>query len=950
MVVTTIATFFGDWALDLVKGKAGATLDHRLNPSAVERALKQAVDTAEKTEPELFAPYEKDGLRGIDRFLNNAFKETAVTELQKPLQGQGKPDSALLAKVFLREAEARSAFKGIDSELVEAWMQAFTEAYFKTTNNFLSFQVAKEKYYKQLRAKIGKVVFSGMAVDGTVVDEPGELAKIFVMPDVQRQSSKRYELAEMPLPDIASDGQKLVQWEQRQQLKLIGGQSASQPSILAAELLQSKTERRVVLLGAPGSGKTTLINYLVVTATADTLGKGIEETAANGSAFGIDQYFPILIRIRDLAGKPDLSVLGFLAKFAETEMQVDSVPIGFFQHWLETGQAIVLLDGLDEVADSTQRGKVVGKIGTFLSAYEHCPAIITSRPAGYRDDYFSRNQYPHYELLPFDDDKIEAFINHWYDSRVDLEAERERRKSSLRKALASKPRIKKLARNPLLLTIIALIHRYKENLPRQRHELYNSAVKTLISNWDAEKELTTDSKLDYLDIRDIPRLMKQLAYWIHTQGSDDEGENGTQIERNTLIRQLGRFIRAIKASENLQLYQVEEEAKVFLDKIIRDRAGLLSQQGENRYAFVHKTFQEYLCSQEILYLQKDQDPDDDNYVPHVKNHIQKYLHDPYWREVLLLLVAQQTPSPAKASLKTILNANSKHEQWLHRDLLFAGSCLAENAEIADRKLIDQLLDELIGLETSPHLSASREVHKEVFQVISSLQESPFASLAMQRLEAHSQEIKRWRLISYRSKLAPEQAEQELMLLLKDEDSDVRHIAACILVELGNRSDAVLHALLGLLKDEHSVRRSAFDALGELGNRSDAVLHALLGLLKDEDSYMRSSAAYVLGELGNRSDAVLHALLGLLKDEDSDVRSSAAYVLGELGNRSDTVLHALLGLLKDEDSGMRSSAAYALVELGKQSGRVESTFAEWIERHQNEEFVGGGIDVLWRLVS
>ena len=206
MVVTTVATFFGGWALDVAKQKAGETLDHRLNPSAVERALKQAVSAAEKEVPELFVSYEKDGLRGVDRFLNNAFKETAIAELQKPLQNQGKPNDALLAKVFLREAESHSALGSIEPRLVEAWMQAFTEAYFQTTNNFLNYQVTKEKYYRQLRAKIGKVIFSGMAVDGTVVDEPGDLARIFVMPDVRRQSLKRYEITEMPLPDVASDG------------------------------------------------------------------------------------------------------------------------------------------------------------------------------------------------------------------------------------------------------------------------------------------------------------------------------------------------------------------------------------------------------------------------------------------------------------------------------------------------------------------------------------------------------------------------------------------------------------------------------------------------------------------------------------------------------------------------------------------------------------------------
>ncbi len=926
MVVTTVATFFGGWALDLVKEKAGETLDHKLNSSTVERALKQAVSAAEKEVPELFSSYEKDGLRGIDRFLNNAFKETAIAELQKPLQNQGKPNDALLAKAFLREAESHSALGDIDPRLVEAWMRAFTEAYFQTTNSFLSYQVTKEQYYRQLRAKIGKVVFSGMAVDGTVVDEPGELAKIFVMPDVQRQNVKGYELAEMPLPEVA-DGQQLIQWEQQQQLRLMKGQSdRQQQPVSAVELLKSKAER-VVLLGAPGAGKTTLINYWVVTAA---LAQTEENPSASLSASGVGQYFPILIRIRDLAREPELSVLEFLERFVKRDLEIDSVPTGFFQHWLKTGQALILLDGLDEVADDTQRKNVVGKIETFLGTCDdRCPAIITSRPAGYRDDYFSRSQYPHYELLPFDDEKIETFINHWYDSRVDLPTERERRKSSLRKALSTKPRIKQLARNPLLLTIIAVIHRYK-TLPKQRHELYRSAVETLISTWDKDKELTIRPVLKYLDIRDIQRLMKQLAYWIHSQGSVDDAENGTQIERDTLIRKLGKFIQEIKAAEKLQLYQAQAEAEAFLDKIIKDRAGLLSQQGKTRYAFVHKTFQEYLCSQEILYLQEDQDPDDDDYVPHAKSHIQKHLHDPHWREVLLLLVAQQTPSPAKASLKAILGANSDYEQWLHRDLLLAGSCLAENSEVTDEATINRILTGLVNLEICSQPVVSDKLRGEVFRVISSLRDTPFAPRAMRLLETHQQTIDQWRFIDYQSELEPDKAVQKLLLLLEAADTNVRSQAAASLGQMGNTSEAVVNGLLAMLQDTAVatlVRYQAAASLGRLGNPSEAVVNGLLAVLQDTavDTLVRSLAAASLGRLGNLSEAVVNRLLAMLQDTavDTLARSQAAALLVHLGNASEAVVNGLLAMLQDTaaDTDVRSQAAASLGHLGNASEAV-----------------------------
>ncbi|MBE9059812.1 HEAT repeat domain-containing protein [cf. Phormidesmis sp. LEGE 11477] len=952
MELTLIAKFFGGLALDLAKSELssglGEAIDRKLSDSAIKDALNQAVGEADGKVPRLFATYERDGLKGTDRFLSEAFRGTAISELKKPLQKQGKPDAALLTKVFLREAKAHPRLKAIEAGLVEDWMQAFTEAYFQTTNNFLSFQVTKEQYYQQLRAKTGKVVFSGMAVDGTVVDEPGELARIFVMPDVRRQDAKRYEssadlVSTVPL-EIAQDEQKRILWEQQQQLALMKEENSGQKAVSAVELLKKKDEQRIVILGAPGAGKTTLMNYWVVTAAAaqlkkiqtqegasssDSASKSVSDSLP-GSVFATADCFPVLIRIRDLAREPDLSVLDFLTKFVKADLEVASVSTDFFRHWLETGEALILLDGLDEVADDAQRHKVVGKIETFLGAYPRCPAIITSRPAGYRDDYFSRRQYPHYELLPFDDDKIETFINHWYDSRVDLTSERERRKDSLRSALENKPRIKQLARNPLLLTIITLIHRYR-TLPRQRHELYNSAVDTLISKWDEDKELTTRHVLKYLDIPDIRRLMERLAYWIHTQGSVDDVENGTQIERSTLIGKLTKFIKEIKASEKLETYAARAEAETLLDKIVKDRAGLLAKQGDRRYAFVHKTFQEYLCSKEILYLQEDQDPDDDNYVPHAKQHIKKYLHDPHWREVLLLLVAQQTPNQAKASLKTILKASSEHEQWLHRDVLFAGSCLAENTEINDPATINEILTKLVNLEILLQLQPSSKLRGEVFHAISGLKDTPFAPSVMACLTKHQQKIKQERFDRYRSRLESDSVVQQILPLLQDSHPSVRYRATKSLGELGNSSDTVIDALVRLLQDDYSnVRYHAAESLGELGNSSDTVIYTLIGLLRDDNWNVRSRVAKSLVQLGPNSNAVIDALSELLQDDDHNVRSHAAESLIRLGTSSDTVINALLKLIQSGCSDVRYRVAESLGEIDTSSDTVINGLLELLQ--------------------
>ena len=127
-------------------------------------------------------------------------------------------------------------------------------------------------------------------------------------------------------------------------------------------------------------------------------------------------------------------------------------------------------------------------------------------------DFFRTEEFPHYELQRFDDEKIERFINNWYDSRFLDNTEAERRQDSLRKALDGNDRIKLLARNPLLLTIIALIHRY-QTLPKERYKLYARAVGTLLTSWDANKELSNHTILQYLELDDLQRLMERLALW-----------------------------------------------------------------------------------------------------------------------------------------------------------------------------------------------------------------------------------------------------------------------------------------------------------------------------------------------------------------------------------------------------------------------------------------------------
>ncbi len=163
---------------------------------------------------------------------------------------------------------------------------------------------------------------------------------------------------------------------------------------------------------------------------------------------------------------------------------------------------------------------------------------------------------------------------------------------------------------------------------------------------------------------------------------------------------------------------------------------------------------------------------------------------------------------------------------------------------------------------------------------------------------------------------------DILALLKDSDSDVRHSAAAALGQLGKADAPVVVGLVALLKDSSSyVRQRAAEALGQLGKADAPVVAGLVALLKDSDSDVRQSAAAALGQLGKADAPVVAGLVALLKDSDSDVRQSAAAALGQLGKADAPVVECLVALLKDSDLDVRLHAAEALGRLGQADAPV-----------------------------
>jgi predicted NACHT family NTPase len=364
---TAIAPWLGEWATVAVAGAILNGIQQQFNPTEIQKILKLAEESAEAAQPEtggLFCRCDRDGPNRIQNFLEKFFQSTEVLkELQKPLQDAGKPDLDILIRAFEQLAQNHNAAKNYMSDALPLWMKAFVESYFEQIKG-ICFRVAKAQYLKQLARRVDDVKFVGIAVPGEEVENQKVLAQIFVMPDMREERSqginnKWNSILDYEYDSKSSRNNTQEYWSEykklldsAQQKNLIEEQKEwaqrdrSSPRIPAPKIL-NLSQKKAVVLGAPGSGKTMLVSYFALmlcdTPQSDPTQIGLEKDA---------DYLPVVVRIRDWILESNVGLLEYLRSNAEANLACKKLPTGFFEHWLERGRALILLDGLDEVVDT----------------------------------------------------------------------------------------------------------------------------------------------------------------------------------------------------------------------------------------------------------------------------------------------------------------------------------------------------------------------------------------------------------------------------------------------------------------------------------------------------------------------------------------------------------------------------------------------------------------------
>jgi formylglycine-generating enzyme required for sulfatase activity len=429
---------------------------------------------------------------------------------------------------------------------------------------------------------------------------------------------------------------------------------------------------RLAVLGDPGSGKTTLLRYLALLYARDLA----EGTALVQERLNLDEggRLPILLPLRRLGAYLKAHhpvddgteghglLLDHLRRVLEGERV--SLPGGFFDPYLEKGQAVILLDGLDEVADPNLRRRVSRLVEAFTAAYPDCRYVVSSRLVGYTGPARLGQEYVTTTIRDFTMADVERFLRNWHLAVAvgqmgpgeSAAAYAEGQTLQLLAAIDKNERIRELAINPLMLTVIALVHRDRVKLPDRRAELYDEAVNVLLGKWEEAKGVPEMPILEDrpFDAGDRRLTLQAVALWMQEQQQKE-------IEAGNLRQLLGETFQGVVSDGRA----VSRAVGRFL-LVIQERTGLLGEHGLGVYRFSHLTFQEYLAALAVAGR--------DDYVAYTMERV----GDPWWREVILLEAGHLSTQSRERTAKLIRAiADRKEEPEPYHNLVLAAECLRD---------------------------------------------------------------------------------------------------------------------------------------------------------------------------------------------------------------------------------------------------------------------------------
>ncbi|GGN05516.1 NACHT domain-containing protein [Streptomyces fuscichromogenes] len=380
---------------------------------------------------------------------------------------------------------------------------------------------------------------------------------------------------------------------------------------------------RVLLRGDAGSGKTTLVQWLAVTAAREAT------------------HIPFVLPLRTLIRGAD--PFPAPAAFLSATSCPLSAPEGWAERVLAAGRGLILVDGLDEIS-ATDRHRTRDWLGSLMHAFPGNRWLLTSRPTAVRQAWLATEDFRELTLAPMRRPDVATFVHRWHTA-----AEAAQFEGPLLDSLRTKRDLARLATNPLMCGLICALHRERRGyLPTGRKELYDAALAMLLARRDRERGMGAVDEVELGEEAQL-ELLQRLAYALVLSGS-------TEMDMETAEGIVERCLPTIALPGR------QADAPTVLRTLLL-RSGLVRQPADGVLDFVHRTFQDYLGARYAV---------EEGHLDVLTSHAD----DTQWEDVIRMAVAHARPRERASLLRRLLSGEQP------RLTLLALACL-EHATALD---------------------------------------------------------------------------------------------------------------------------------------------------------------------------------------------------------------------------------------------------------------------------
>ncbi|MER5707256.1 NACHT domain-containing protein [Streptomyces sp. NPDC002122] len=452
-------------------------------------------------------------------------------------------------------------------------------------------------------------------------------------------------------------------------------------TIAADEWLASGTYR--LLVGRPGVGKSSLLRFMAT----DLLSPQPQSiTLQREHAGDLPIWLPFGYLCRHLEESTENSFISAVEAWLASQSAPQLWPL--VQRALRDDRLLLLIDGVDEWTDVDAAERALGVLEAFLGHTE-ASAILSTR--SYAVDRLNwQLHWTQAEISPLTDRQRRTIAAGTLRSVAQREAATAFPSTwsagveSFLDQVEAAPELSELSRSPLFLTLLAATWQ-GEALPRQRFEIYARLVELLVAKHPQMRKRASHARRAVLAASVATTLFAAVAYRLRVK---DPTGAVTQWEMRELI------IESMTDDDVLG-YQ-RADARRIADEVLamaENEFGLIVSHGAGFYGFLHRVVLDHLAGQYLAML-----PVEEQIAA-----IQRLVHDPAWRDVLLaLLTAQLSSQTTMSLLSAALDTDGR--RWADVDgYELLAEALAAGIRLTPRARSDYISSLVERVETHPSL-------------------------------------------------------------------------------------------------------------------------------------------------------------------------------------------------------------------------------------------------------